>query len=73
LPKKKKKKKISVDLWSSTKTKYHLTSRQIEMAKKLGLRPKKFGSLGPTKSLGSSLNRAITKDSRNRRRKIVIV
>jgi len=50
LPKKKKKKKISDDLWSSTKTKYHLSAHQIEMAKKLGLRPKKFGSLVPTKS-----------------------
>ncbi len=36
MPKKKKKKKFSEDLWSSARTKYHLSSRQIEMAKKLG-------------------------------------
>lgn len=50
MPKKKKKKKISDNVWSSAKTKYHLSSRQIEMAKKLGMNPKKFGSLVPTKS-----------------------
>jgi hypothetical protein len=50
LPKKKKKKKISDDLWALAKTKYHLSSRQIEMAKKLGMNPKKFGSLVPNKS-----------------------
>ena len=50
MPKKKKKKKFSEDLWSSARTKYHLSSRQIEMAKKLGMNPKKFGSLVPNKS-----------------------
>ena len=48
--KKKKKKKISEDSWSSARTKYHPSSRQIEMAKKLGMNPKKFGSLVPNKS-----------------------
>jgi hypothetical protein len=50
LPKKKKKKKISDDLWALARTKYHLSARQIEMAKKLGMNPKKFGSLVPNKS-----------------------
>ena len=50
MPKKKKKKKISDDVWASARTKYHLSSRQIEMAKKLGMNPKKFGGLVPTKS-----------------------
>ncbi len=50
MPKKKKKKKFSEDLWSLARTKYHLSSRQIEMAKKLGMNPKKFGSLVPNKS-----------------------
>jgi hypothetical protein len=50
VPKKRKKKKFSEDLWSLIKTKYHLSSHQIEMAKKLGLNPQKFGSLGPNKS-----------------------
>ena len=50
MPKKKKKKKFSDDLWALAKTKYHLSSRQIEMAKKLGMNPKKFGSLVPNKS-----------------------
>jgi hypothetical protein len=46
----KKKKNISEDSWSLARTKYHLSSRQIEMAKKLGMNPKKFGSLVPNKS-----------------------
>ena len=50
MPKKKKKKKISEDSWSLAKTKYHLSSCQIEMAKKLGMNPKKFGSPVPNKS-----------------------
>ena len=50
MPKKKKKKKISDDVWGLARTKYHLSSRQIEMAKKLGMNPKKFGSLVPNKS-----------------------
>ena len=47
---KKKKKKVSDDLWALARTKYHLSARQIEMAKKLGMNPKKFGSLVPNKS-----------------------
>ena len=50
MPKKKKKRKISEDSWSFARTKYHLSSRQIEMAKKLGMNPKKFGSLVPNRS-----------------------
>jgi len=50
MKKKKKKKKFSDGVWSSARTKYHLSSRQIEMAKKLGMTPKKFGSLVPNKS-----------------------
>lgn len=50
MPKKKKKKKFSDDLWALARTKYHLSAHQIEMAKKLGLNPKKFGSLVPNKS-----------------------
>lgn len=46
----KKKKKESEDSWSLARTKYHLSSHQIEMAKKLGMNPKKFGSLVPNKS-----------------------
>jgi hypothetical protein len=34
MPKKKKKKKKSEDSWSLARTKYHLSSCQIEMAKK---------------------------------------
>jgi hypothetical protein len=47
---KKKKKKVSDDLWALARTKYPLSSRRIEMAKKRGLNPKKFGSLVPNKS-----------------------
>jgi len=50
LPKKKKKKKISDEIWALAKTKNHLSARHIEMAKKLGMNPKKFGSLVPNKS-----------------------
>ena len=42
LPKKKKKKKISDDLWALAKTKYHLSARQIEMAKKTRYEPQKI-------------------------------
>ena len=50
MPKKKRKKKFSDDVWALARTKYHLSARQIEMAKKLGMNPKKFGSLVPNKS-----------------------
>ncbi len=38
------------DPWAIAKIKYRLNARQIEMAKKLGLNPKKFGKLVPNKS-----------------------
>jgi hypothetical protein len=50
MSKKQKKRKISEDSWSLARTKYHLSSRQIEMAKNIGMNPKKFGSLIPNKS-----------------------
>ena len=50
MPKKKKKKKFSDEIWALAKTKYHLSARHIEMAKKLGMNPKKFGGLIPNKS-----------------------
>ena len=37
------------DPWAIAKTKYHLNTCQIEMAKKLGLNRKKFGKLVPNK------------------------
>jgi len=46
----KRKKKKSHDHWPLAKTKYRLNSRQIAMAKELGMNPKKFGSLVPSKS-----------------------
>jgi len=47
---KEKRKKIFEDSRSFAKAKYHLSSCQIEMAKKLGMTPKKFGGLVPNKS-----------------------
>ncbi len=38
------------DPWAIAKIKYRLNVPQIEMAKKLGLNPKKFGKLVPNKS-----------------------
>ena len=35
--------------WMKAKKKYRLSDRHIEMARKLGLNPKKFGSLANTK------------------------
>ncbi len=35
--------------WIEARKKYHLTHAQIQMARELGLNPKKFGSLGTTK------------------------
>ena len=46
----KRKKTKSKNDWALAKTKYRLNSRQIAMAKELGMNPKKFGSLGPNKS-----------------------
>ena len=44
------KKNKSKNPWAFAKTKYRLNSRQIAMAKELGMNPKKFGSLVPSKS-----------------------
>ncbi len=62
----KKREKVK-DPWTTAKIKYCLTERQIEMAKKLGLNPKKFGKLTPNKSeqwkepLGSFIERCYNK------------
>jgi len=37
--------KKSKDAWAQAKTKYRLSAEQIQMAKELGMNPKKFGSL----------------------------
>lgn len=55
------------DPWTTAKIKYRLTERQIEMAKKLGMNPKKFGKLTPNKPepwkdpLGSFIERCYDK------------
>jgi hypothetical protein len=36
-------------LWIEARKKHHLSHAQIQMARELGLNPKKFGSLGSTK------------------------
>ena len=46
----KRKKEGAKNNWALAKTKYGLNSRQIAMAKELGMNPKKFGSLAPNKS-----------------------
>ena len=35
-------------IWQDAKLKYKLSNRQVEMAKKLGLNPKKFGKYANT-------------------------
>lgn len=35
-------------IWVKTKSRYHLTDVQIQMARELGLNPKKFGGLDNT-------------------------
>ena len=35
--------------WVEARKKYHLTHAQIQMARELGLNPKKFGNLSNTK------------------------
>ena len=42
--------KKSKNPWVFAKAKYRLNSRQIAMAKELGVNPKKFGKLVPAKS-----------------------
>ncbi|MEW5869080.1 MAG: hypothetical protein AB1894_07390 [Chloroflexota bacterium] len=34
-----------LDVWIEAKKKYHLTDNQVQMARELGLNPKKFGGL----------------------------
>ncbi|MBN1167656.1 MAG: hypothetical protein JXA44_11090 [Methanospirillaceae archaeon] len=36
-------------LWSDVQRKYHLSDRHVEMAKELGMNPKKMGSLANQK------------------------
>ncbi len=43
-------KEKSKDSWILAMTRYRLNSRQIAMAKELGMNPKKFGGLVPSKS-----------------------
>ncbi|MCI0336723.1 MAG: hypothetical protein L0226_04035 [Acidobacteria bacterium] len=42
------KKKISekIQIWIDARRKYHLSHAQVQMARELGLNPKKFGKLG---------------------------
>ena len=55
------------DPWTTAKIKYRLTERQIEMAKKLGMNPNKFGKYAPNKfqpwkeQLGSFIERCYNK------------
>ncbi|KKK42941.1 hypothetical protein LCGC14_0830500 [marine sediment metagenome] len=63
----KKNKYKNKDLWTVTKKKYRLTTRQIEMAKKLGMNPKKFGKYSSNNNqpwkepLGSFIERCYEK------------
>lgn len=43
-------KNMSENPWAYVKKKHRLNARQIAMAKELGMRPKKFGSMAPNKS-----------------------
>ena len=47
---KKRNKKMLENPWTYVKKKYRVNARQIAMAKELGIRPKKFGSMAPNKS-----------------------
>lgn len=55
------------DPWAIAKRKYRLNTRQIEMAKELGMNPKKFGKLASNKSepwkepLGTFIERCYNK------------
>jgi len=40
-----KKKGNKLDKWEEARKKFHLTSTQTQMARELGMNPKKFGSL----------------------------
>jgi hypothetical protein len=39
----------NVEVWKEAKKRYHLTDMHIQMARDLGLNPKKFGSLANNK------------------------
>ena len=43
-------KKMSENPWTYVKKKHRLNAHQIAMAKEIGMRPKKFGSMAPNKS-----------------------
>jgi hypothetical protein len=66
------KKTKSENDWALARTTYRLNSRQIAMAKELGMNPKKFGGLVPSKSemWKESLGRFIEKCYYKRFKKI---
>jgi hypothetical protein len=39
----------NIEVWKAAKKRYHLTDMHIQMARDLGLNPKKFGSLANNK------------------------
>jgi len=39
----------NIEIWKEAKKRYHLTDMHIQMARDLGLNPKKFGSLANNK------------------------
>ncbi len=39
----------NIEIWKKAKKRYHLTDMHIQMARDLGLNPKKFGSLANSK------------------------
>jgi hypothetical protein len=39
----------NIEVWKEAKKRYHLTDMHIQMARDLGLNPKKFGSLANNK------------------------
>jgi hypothetical protein len=45
----KKKKKIPPDVWIEARRRFHLSHAQVQMARELGLNPRKFGSLANEK------------------------
>ncbi|MBM4250031.1 MAG: hypothetical protein FJ149_11530 [Euryarchaeota archaeon] len=36
--------------WDAVKRRYHLSERQVAMARELGMNPKKFGKIAPNRS-----------------------
>lgn len=74
---KKRKKKKSKNHWALAKIKYRLNSRQIAMAKELGMNPKKFWSLIPNKlepwkeSLGVSSKNVISNDTKDEKYRMI--